>query len=94
MGLPYVANPDNCKLLTPTGNYAPPRVVFVCFQAPHGHMHIGKILPSVHSAHLSGLAVILVPQGTTGTPAIVKKRKTGLGNLFLGGLGAMRMQRL
>ena len=90
MGPPYVANPDNCKLLTPTGNYAPPRVVFVCFQAPHRHMHIGEILGGAYPAGISGLAAILVPQRATGTQALVKKRKTGLGSLSAGGLGAMR----
>ena len=91
MGPPHVANPEKCKLLSPTGNYAPPLAVPVRFQAPRSHMHIGGILNGVYLAHFSGLAVILVPKRTTGTRAVVKKRKTGLGNLFLGGLGAMRV---
>ena len=90
MGPPHMANPGNCKLLSPTGNYAPLLVVSVRFRAPHGHVHIGKILGGVYLAHFSGLAVILVPKRTTGTRTTVKKRKAGLGNLFPGGLGAMR----
>ena len=39
MGLPYVANPGFCKLLTPMGNYAPVRVLSGPFRAPRGHMH-------------------------------------------------------
>ena len=90
MGPPYMANPEKCKLLSPTGNYAGARAVSGRFQAQHGHMPLGKILGSVYLAHFSGLAVILVPQGATESPAIVKKRKIGLGDLNRGGLGAMR----
>jgi len=39
----------------------------------------------------AGLAAILVPKGTTGTPAVVKKRKIGVGILSPGGLGAVRV---
>ena len=86
MGPPHVANPGNCKLLSPTGNYAPLLAVSGCFQAPHGHMHIGGILNGVHLAHFPGLAVILVPKGTTGTRAVVKKRKINwLGEPIPGG---------
>ena len=38
-----------------------------------------------------GLAMTLVPKGTTGTRAVVKKRDTGIGGLSAGGLGAMRL---
>ena len=37
-----------------------------------------------------GLAMTLVPKGTTETPTIVTKRKAGLGTQTRGGLGAMR----
>ena len=90
MGPPYMANPEKCKLLSPTGNYAGARAVSGHFQARCGHMPLGKILGGVYLAHFSGLAVILVPKRTTGTRTTVKKRKAGLGNLFPGGLGAMR----
>ena len=62
-------------------------------KALRGHMHSGKNPNGAWGAGILGLAVILVPKGTTGMPAIVKKRKTGLGNLFQGGLGAMRRTR-
>ena len=41
MGPPYVANPEVCKKMSPTGNYALPLVLPVRFQAPRGHMHLG-----------------------------------------------------
>ena len=81
MGPPYMANPEVCKKMSSTGNYAGARAVLGYFQARCGHMPLGKFLTSVYSAQLPGLATILVPQGATETPAIVKKRKTGLGNL-------------
>ena len=90
MGPPYVANPAFCKLLSPTGNYALARAVSGPFQAPRRHMHLGGNQKDVPDTQNAGLAMTLVPKGTTGTRAVVKKRKAGLGSLSVGGLGAMR----
>ena len=84
MGPPYVANPEICKVLSSTGNYAGAGAVLGRFEAPRGHMQYGNFLKDVLGAGISGLAAILVPQGTTESPAIVKKRKNRLCNLFPG----------
>ena len=90
MGPPYVANHAFRKEMNPTGNYAPPRVLPGPFQAPRRHMHLGGNQKDVPDTQNAGLAMTLVPKGTTGTRAVVKKRKAGLGSLSVGGLGAMR----
>ena len=92
MGPPYVANHAFRKEMNPTGNYAPPRVHVLPgpFQAPHGHMHLGGNPNGVLGAGDAGLAMTLVPKGTTGTRAVVKKRDAKKGSLFRRGLGAMR----
>ena len=90
MGPPYVANPEVCKKMSPTGNYGLPLVLPVRFQTPHGHMHLGGNQNGALGAGTPGLAAILVPKGTTGTRALVKKRKIGLGTQTRGGLRAMR----
>ena len=92
MGPPYVANPGKCKVLSSTRSYAGVGAGFVCFQGLHCHIQLGKNPNGVYLAHFPGLAVILVSQGTSGTPALVKKFETGLGNPFPQGLGAMRPQ--
>ena len=54
------------------------------------YMHLGGNQADVPDTQNPGLAMTLVPKGTTGTRAVVKKRDTGIGGLSAGGLGAMR----
>ena len=91
MGPPYVANPGFCKNLSSAGNYAGASAVSGPFQAPRRHMHLGGNQTDVPDTQNPGLAMTLVPKGTTGTRAVVKKRDTGIGGLSAGGLGAMRL---
>ena len=87
---PYMANPDNCKVLSPTGHYSGASAGFVWFRGPSWHIQPGEAPNDVSLAQLSGLPMVLVHQGTTGNPQFVKKRETGLGTQTPGGLGAMR----
>jgi hypothetical protein len=87
---PYMANPDNCKVLSPTGHYSGASAGFVWFRGPSWHIQPGETPNDVSLAQLSGLPMVLVHQGTTGNPKFVKKRETGLGTQTPGGLGAMR----
>ena len=93
MGPPYVANPAFRKEMNPTGNYA----TCVCFpdlsKPRAGHMHLGGNPNGVLGAGDAGLAMTLVPKGTTGTRAVVKKRDAKKGSLFRRGLGAMQSVR-
>ena len=82
MGPPYMANPGVCKVLSPTRSYAGSGAGFVRFQGPHCHIQLEKTPNGVYFARTPGLAVVLVPRGTNGTPTCVKKRETGLGILF------------
>ena len=78
MGPPYVANPAFCKLLSPTGNYAPARAVSGPFQALCWHMHIGGNQKDVPGTQNAGLAMTLVPKLAMEATTTVTKRNADL----------------